>query len=34
MLRVWVGLEARTFLQASLESAEMCVKYDMLAPNI
>ncbi|KAL3706698.1 hypothetical protein TMatcc_007711 [Talaromyces marneffei ATCC 18224] len=34
MLRVWVGLEARTFLQASLESTEMCVKYDMLAPNI
>lgn len=34
MLRVWVGLEARTFLQASLESVEMCVKYDMLAPNI
>jgi aarF domain-containing kinase len=34
MLRVWVGLEARTFLQASVESVEMCVKYDMLAPNI
>ncbi|KAH8690961.1 putative ubiquinone biosynthesis protein [Talaromyces proteolyticus] len=34
MLRVWVGLEARTFLQASMESVEMCVKYDMLAPNI
>ncbi|KAL1963284.1 hypothetical protein VTN77DRAFT_8507 [Rasamsonia byssochlamydoides] len=34
MLRVWVGLEARTFLQASVESVEMCVKYDMLSPNI
>lgn len=34
MLRVWVGLEARTMLQASVESVEMCVKYDMLSPNI
>lgn len=34
MLRVWVGLEARTFLQASVESVEMCVKYDLLSPNI
>jgi aarF domain-containing kinase len=34
MLRVWVGLEARTFLQASVESVEMCVKYDMLSPNV
>ncbi|EER44775.1 mitochondrion protein [Histoplasma capsulatum H143] len=34
MLKVWVGLEARTFLQASIESVEMCVKYDLLSPNI
>ncbi|OJJ46349.1 hypothetical protein ASPZODRAFT_151918 [Penicilliopsis zonata CBS 506.65] len=34
MLRVWVGLEARTFLQASIESVERCVKYDLLSPNI
>lgn len=34
MLRVWVGLEARTLLQASIESVENCVKYDLLSPNI
>ncbi|EEH39004.2 ABC1 family protein [Paracoccidioides lutzii Pb01] len=34
MLKVWVGLEARTFLQASIENVEMCVKYDLLSPNI
>ncbi|OCK83896.1 ABC1 family protein-like protein [Lepidopterella palustris CBS 459.81] len=34
MLKVWAGLEARSFLQASIESVEMCVKYDMLSPNI
>lgn len=34
MLKVWVGLEARTFFQASVESVEMCVKYDQLSPNI
>lgn len=34
MLRVWVGLEARGLLQASIESVEQCVKYDMLSPNI
>ncbi|KAF2687067.1 ABC1-domain-containing protein [Lentithecium fluviatile CBS 122367] len=33
MLRVWVGLEARSFLQASIESVERCVKYDQLSPN-
>lgn len=33
MLKVWVGLEARKFLQASAESVEMCVKYDQLSPN-
>ncbi|KKK14431.1 hypothetical protein AOCH_001247 [Aspergillus ochraceoroseus] len=34
MLRVWVGLEARGLLQASVESVEQCVKYDQLSPNI
>ncbi|KAJ5734226.1 hypothetical protein N7493_003012 [Penicillium malachiteum] len=34
MLRVWVGLEARGLLQASIESVEQCVKYDQLSPNI
>ncbi|KAK2841589.1 hypothetical protein FQN49_006109 [Arthroderma sp. PD_2] len=34
MLRVWVGLEARSFLKASISSVEKCVKYDLLSPNI
>jgi aarF domain-containing kinase len=34
MLKVWAGLEARSFLQASIESVEQCVKYDQLSPNI
>ncbi|KAF2718862.1 ABC1-domain-containing protein [Polychaeton citri CBS 116435] len=34
MLKVWAGLEARKFLQASVESVEKCVKYDQLSPNI
>ncbi|PGG95775.1 Atypical/ABC1/ABC1-C protein kinase [Blastomyces parvus] len=34
MLKVWVGLEARTLLQASIDSVEKCVKYDLLSPNI
>ncbi|KAF2086627.1 ABC1-domain-containing protein [Saccharata proteae CBS 121410] len=34
MLKVWAGLEARSFLRASVENVEMCVKYDLLSPNI
>lgn len=34
MLRVWVGLEARTLLQTSVENVEECVKYDRLSPNV
>ncbi|KAL9602740.1 MAG: hypothetical protein Q9219_001583 [cf. Caloplaca sp. 3 TL-2023] len=34
MLKVWVGLEARKFLQASAEQVESCVKYDQLSPNV
>ncbi|TDZ31980.1 ABC1 family protein [Colletotrichum spinosum] len=34
MLVVWMGLETRRFLQASIEDVERCVKYDLLAPNV
>ena len=34
MLKIWVGLEARRFFQASAESVEMCVKSDLLSPNV
>lgn len=34
MLKVWVGLEIRKYLQASAEQVESCVKYDLLSPNI
>ncbi|KAK5393264.1 hypothetical protein LTR79_009578 [Exophiala xenobiotica] len=33
LLKIWVGLEARRFFQASADSVEMCVKYDLLSPN-
>ncbi|KAM0817301.1 putative ABC1 atypical kinase-like domain-containing protein [Seiridium cardinale] len=33
MLVVWAGLEARRFMQASIDDVERCVKYDLLAPN-
>ena len=34
LLKIWVGLEARRFAQASAASVERCVKYDLLSPNI
>ncbi|KAF4495555.1 Atypical ABC1 ABC1-C kinase [Fusarium agapanthi] len=34
MLVVWLGLEARRFMQASIEDVERCVKYDQLSPNV
>ena len=34
MLKVWVGLEIRKYLQASAEQVDACVKYDQLSPNI
>ena len=34
LLRIWVGLEARRFFQASAESVELCVKSDLLSPNV
>ncbi|KAK3503863.1 hypothetical protein B0T13DRAFT_393991 [Neurospora crassa] len=34
MMAVWLGLEARRFMQASIEDVERCVKYDLLSPNV
>lgn len=34
ILKVWIGLEARKFLQASVEDVERCVKADLLSPNV
>ncbi|KAL5904729.1 hypothetical protein ACKVWC_009167 [Pyricularia oryzae] len=34
MIKFWVGLVARRFLQASFEYVERCVKYDLLSPNV
>ncbi|KAH6894343.1 hypothetical protein B0T10DRAFT_399387 [Thelonectria olida] len=34
MIVVWMGLEARRFMQASIEDVERCVKYDLLSPNV
>ena len=34
MLKVWVGLEARGFLKASADQVDICVKSDLLSPNI
>ncbi|KAI9766424.1 MAG: hypothetical protein M1840_006530 [Geoglossum simile] len=34
LLKVWVALETRVFLQASVEDVERCVKYDQLSPNV
>ncbi|KAL9616532.1 MAG: hypothetical protein Q9160_008599 [Pyrenula sp. 1 TL-2023] len=33
-LLVWVGLEARSWFQASAESVERCVQADQLSPNV
>ncbi|PHH51056.1 ABC1 family protein YPL109C, mitochondrial [Ceratocystis fimbriata CBS 114723] len=34
VLLMWVGLETRRFLQASVDDVESCVKYDLLSPNV
>jgi len=34
MLMIWVGLETRRFMQASIQDVERCVKYDLLSPNV
>ena len=34
MIKVWAGLEARKFMQASVESVESLVAHDQLSPNV
>jgi aarF domain-containing kinase len=34
MILIWMGLETRRFLQASIEDVERLVKYDLLSPNV
>ncbi|KAI2628195.1 ABC1 family protein [Xylaria nigripes] len=34
MVFIWAGLEARRFMQASIDDVERCVKYDLLSPNV
>ncbi|KAL7938728.1 hypothetical protein V8C35DRAFT_289010 [Trichoderma chlorosporum] len=34
MIMLWMGLETRKFLQASVDDVERCVKYDLLSPNV
>lgn len=34
MLRVWLSLEARSFVKDIIGAVEDCVKYDRLAPNV
>ncbi|KAL7792313.1 hypothetical protein V8C43DRAFT_283083 [Trichoderma afarasin] len=34
MIMLWMGLEARKFMQASVDDVERCVKYDLLSPNV
>ncbi|KAL7787903.1 hypothetical protein V8C37DRAFT_389457 [Trichoderma ceciliae] len=34
MIMLWMGLETRRFLQASVDDVERCVKYDLLSPNV
>ncbi|KAF8466452.1 hypothetical protein BDZ91DRAFT_776554 [Kalaharituber pfeilii] len=34
MVKVWLALETREFLQTSVEDVERCVKYDLLSPNV
>ncbi|KAK3303112.1 uncharacterized protein B0T15DRAFT_401955 [Chaetomium strumarium] len=34
MLVVWLGLETRRFMRASVEDVERCVQYDLLSPNV
>ncbi|KAI1823526.1 ABC1 family protein [Xylaria intraflava] len=31
---IWAGLEARRFMQASIDDVERCVNYDLLSPNV
>ncbi|RPB23517.1 ABC1-domain-containing protein [Terfezia boudieri ATCC MYA-4762] len=34
MLKVWLALETRQFINTSVEEVEDCVKYDLISPNV
>ena len=34
LLKVWLALETRQFVTATVRDIEDCVKYDQLSPNI
>lgn len=34
MLKLWLALETREFINTSVEEVEDCVKYDLISPNI
>jgi len=34
LLKVWIALEARQFINSSVEDVEDLVKYDLLSPNV
>lgn len=34
LIKVWIALEGRMLLQATVEDVERCVKYDLLSPNV
>ena len=34
LIKVWIALEGRMLLQATVEDVENCVKYDLLSPNV
>lgn len=34
LLKVWIALEAREFINSSVEDVENLVKYDLLSPNV
>ena len=34
MLKLWLALETREFINTSVEEVEDCVKYDLISPNV
>jgi len=34
LLKIWIALEARQFINSSVEDVENLVKYDLLSPNV
>ena len=34
MLKVWLALETRQFINSSVEEVEDCIKYDLISPNV